>query len=202
MATAGNWPQRRGFICSTWSGASSRCRVSAPGRLSILIHWSGRCMGIISRQPVSDTPRSRRSRCCARVRRRWQPPPRPRRAGRGRDPAAGRGNGPGKRGASMVAEGDVLRGASARPARFWCVEIPPTEMPVWSRPVCRPGDTFSVVLARNRVVQRAIGSIPEAAWAPVKFPGPVTDPHTGQLISDHPGSRSRACLVPFLRSHK
>ena len=43
---------------------------------------------------------------------------------------------------------------------------------------------FSLVLVKNRSVTRAIGSIPEDAWTPVRYPGAVEDPDTGQLISD------------------
>jgi hypothetical protein len=43
---------------------------------------------------------------------------------------------------------------------------------------------FSVVLAKNKVVNRAIGAIADDAWAPVHYPGAVVDPDTGQLISD------------------
>lgn len=48
----------------------------------------------------------------------------------------------------------------------------------------RAGAQFSLVLAKNRAVTRAIGSIPEDAWTPVHYPGAVTDPDTGELISD------------------
>jgi hypothetical protein len=43
---------------------------------------------------------------------------------------------------------------------------------------------FSVVLAKHRTVNRAIGAIGEHAWTPVHYPGAVVDPDTGQLISD------------------
>ena len=46
------------------------------------------------------------------------------------------------------------------------------------------GARFSVVLTKNPAVTRAIASIPEDAWTPVRYPGSVTDPDTGQLISD------------------
>lgn len=48
----------------------------------------------------------------------------------------------------------------------------------------RAGARFSVVLRKDRTVQRAMGSIDEDAWTPVHYPGAVTDPDTGQLISD------------------
>ena len=44
--------------------------------------------------------------------------------------------------------------------------------------------TFSVVLAKNAAVCRAIAAIDEDAWIPVHYPGAVTDPDTGALISD------------------
>ena len=43
---------------------------------------------------------------------------------------------------------------------------------------------FSLVLAKNPAVVRAIGAIPEDAWRPVTYPGAVVDPDTGELISD------------------
>jgi hypothetical protein len=43
---------------------------------------------------------------------------------------------------------------------------------------------FSVVLAKNPAVLRAIGTIPNDAWTPVHYPGAVVDPETGELISD------------------
>jgi hypothetical protein len=43
---------------------------------------------------------------------------------------------------------------------------------------------FSVVLAKNASVNRAIDAIPEDAWVPVRYPGAVNDPDTGELISD------------------
>ena len=46
------------------------------------------------------------------------------------------------------------------------------------------GARFSVVLAKNAAVSAAIGSIPDDAWTPVRYPGAVLDPDTGQLISD------------------
>jgi len=43
---------------------------------------------------------------------------------------------------------------------------------------------FSLVLAKNRAVSRAIGGITDDAWHPVHYPGAVADPDTGELISD------------------
>ncbi len=43
---------------------------------------------------------------------------------------------------------------------------------------------FSVVLAKNPAVNRAIGAIAEHAWRPVHYPGAVVDPDTGELISE------------------
>ena len=48
----------------------------------------------------------------------------------------------------------------------------------------REGAQFSVVLAKTPAVLRAIASIDEQAWTPVRYPGAVCDPDTGALISD------------------
>lgn len=50
--------------------------------------------------------------------------------------------------------------------------------------VLRAGAKFSLVLTKNRAVNRAIGAIPEQAWTPVRYPSAVQDPDTGQWISD------------------
>jgi hypothetical protein len=50
---------------------------------------------------------------------------------------------------------------------------------------CRShGARFSVVMTRNTAVDRAINLIDEQAWTPVKYPGAVRDPDTGDWISD------------------
>jgi hypothetical protein len=43
---------------------------------------------------------------------------------------------------------------------------------------------FSVVLTKNPAVTAAIESIADDAWTPVRYPGAVIDPDTGELISD------------------
>jgi hypothetical protein len=43
---------------------------------------------------------------------------------------------------------------------------------------------FSVVLTKNPAVARATASITADQWRPVRYPGAVIDPDTGQLISD------------------
>lgn len=48
----------------------------------------------------------------------------------------------------------------------------------------RAGVRFSLVLTRTRAVNKAIAQIPEEAWVPVQYPGGVTDPDSGELISD------------------
>jgi hypothetical protein len=40
------------------------------------------------------------------------------------------------------------------------------------------------VLTKNAAVTAAIGGIPDDAWTPVRYPGAVLDPDTGELISD------------------
>jgi hypothetical protein len=50
---------------------------------------------------------------------------------------------------------------------------------------CRShGARFSVVMTRNSAIDRAITSIDESTWTPVKYPGAVRDPDTGGWISD------------------
>ncbi|PXW25802.1 UNVERIFIED_CONTAM: DDE family transposase [Williamsia faeni] len=46
------------------------------------------------------------------------------------------------------------------------------------------GAEFSVVLIKNSLVHKAIDSIADSAWIPVKYPGAVRDPDTGAWISD------------------
>jgi hypothetical protein len=48
----------------------------------------------------------------------------------------------------------------------------------------KAGVRFSFVLTKNRAVARAIASIAEDDWTPVRYPGAVIDPDTGNLISD------------------
>ncbi|MEV0291011.1 IS1380 family transposase [Kribbella sp. NPDC050820] len=43
---------------------------------------------------------------------------------------------------------------------------------------------FSVVLTKNPAVSTAIDTIAPGAWTPVRYPGAVLDPDTGELISD------------------
>jgi len=50
---------------------------------------------------------------------------------------------------------------------------------------CQRGNAeFSLVMTKNRAIQRAIAAIPDTAWTPVRYPGAVHDPDTGQWISD------------------
>ncbi|MGH3738981.1 MAG: IS1380 family transposase [Micromonosporaceae bacterium] len=48
----------------------------------------------------------------------------------------------------------------------------------------KAGVQFSLALAKNRAVARAIAAIDADAWVPVHYPGAVVDPDTGELISD------------------
>jgi hypothetical protein len=50
--------------------------------------------------------------------------------------------------------------------------------------VVNAGATFSLAIARNPAVDAAIGGIPHDACTPVRYPGAVVDPDTGELISD------------------
>ena len=52
------------------------------------------------------------------------------------------------------------------------------------RAVLRAGAQFSLVLTKNTAVNTAIAAIGEDAWTPVRYPGAVRDPDTGEWISD------------------
>ena len=43
---------------------------------------------------------------------------------------------------------------------------------------------FSLAMARNSAIDKAIAAIGEDAWTPVRYPGAVRDPDTGAWISD------------------
>ena len=46
------------------------------------------------------------------------------------------------------------------------------------------GAEFSLSVSRNKRISAAIAAIDEHAWTPVRYPGAVEDPDTGQLFSD------------------
>jgi hypothetical protein len=48
----------------------------------------------------------------------------------------------------------------------------------------RQGARFSLVMTRNAAIERAITAIDADAWTPVRSPGAVIDPDTGEWISD------------------
>jgi len=48
----------------------------------------------------------------------------------------------------------------------------------------RAGAEFSLAMARNAAIDRAIAAIDDTAWTPVSYPGAVRDPDTGAWISD------------------
>jgi hypothetical protein len=50
--------------------------------------------------------------------------------------------------------------------------------------VVNAGARFSIAITRNPAVDAAINSIGDDAFTPVHYPGAVTDPDTGDLISD------------------
>jgi Transposase DDE domain group 1 len=50
--------------------------------------------------------------------------------------------------------------------------------------VVKAGANFSFAIARNPAVDAAIATIPDEEYTPVRYPGAVTDPDTGELISD------------------
>jgi hypothetical protein len=50
--------------------------------------------------------------------------------------------------------------------------------------VVKAGARFSFAIVRNPAVDAAISGIPDRQYTPVRYPGAVTDPDTGELISD------------------
>jgi Transposase DDE domain group 1 len=62
------------------------------------------------------------------------------------------------------------------------------------------GVRFSVALTKNPAVHQAITSIPEDAWTPVRYPGAVVDPDTGELISD--AEVAEAPFTAFASTHR
>jgi hypothetical protein len=52
------------------------------------------------------------------------------------------------------------------------------------RACLRGGAQFSLVMARNPAIEKAIAAIDPDAWTPVRYPGAVRDPDTGAWISD------------------
>src|SRR5258706_5246873 len=50
--------------------------------------------------------------------------------------------------------------------------------------VVKAGARFSFTLAKNPAVNAAIAAIPDEQYIPVRYPGAVTNPDTGELISD------------------
>ena len=84
----------------------------------------------------------------------------------------------------MVAQAITPPARPGSPGRSPCAVTAPTDRRAVIRVCRRYGAVFSLVLTRNTAVQRAIDSIPEDAWTPVKYPGAVRDPDTGAWISD------------------
>ena len=69
-------------------------------------------------------------------------------------------------------------------ARSWCAATRPTAT-ARSCGACRRGRAqFSLVMTKNPAIERAIDSIDDDAWTPVRYPGAVQDPDTGAWISD------------------
>jgi hypothetical protein len=68
--------------------------------------------------------------------------------------------------------------------------------------VVKAGATFSFAIARNSAVDAAIASIPDDAFVPVHYPGAVTDPDTGELISDAQVSELEYTAFAAEKRHK
>ena len=92
--------------------------------------------------------------------------------------------GSGKGAGRMVAKPSRPPAPPAPAGRFWSAAIRPTATAPWWARVDAPGAQFSLVMTRNAAVDRAIAAIDEDAWTPVRYPGAVRDPDTGDWISD------------------
>jgi hypothetical protein len=64
------------------------------------------------------------------------------------------------------------------------------------------GARFSLGLIRNPRVDAAIAAIPDSNWMPVDYPGAVSDPDTGELISDAQVAETSYTLRTRKRSTK
>jgi Transposase DDE domain group 1 len=92
--------------------------------------------------------------------------------------------GSGKGAASMIAEAIRVARAAGATGEVLVRGDSAYGSSIVARACLNAGARFSLVLVKNRAVTRAIGSIGEDAWTPVKYPGAVQDPDTGDLISD------------------
>jgi hypothetical protein len=92
--------------------------------------------------------------------------------------------GSGKGAASMVAEAIRLARAAGATGEVLVRGDSAYGNSAVANACLKAGARFSVVLAKNPAVARAITSIADDAWTPVRYPGAATDPDTGELISD------------------
>ena len=157
----------------------------SPGRWWISTRCSDRCTGTPGRAPRSGTRRSRIGRSCVK----------------GLSPLATTIS---TATAAPVLAGIRLRAGKAgsgKGAASMVTEAVNTAKAVGAKDILVRGDSaygngkviaavvkagarFSFTLAKQPSVNRAIGLIDDAAWTPVHYPGAVTDPDTGDLISD------------------
>ncbi len=56
----------------------------------------------------------------------------------------------------------------------------------------RASTHFSITTGMNLSIKRAIATIPDHAWRPIRYPGAVVDPDTGELISDAEAAETSA----------
>lgn len=92
--------------------------------------------------------------------------------------------GSGKGAASMVTDAIKVARAAGATGEVWVRGDSAYGHSAVVRACRREGARFSLVLVKNRTVTTAIAAIPDDAWTPVHYPGAVTDPETGELISD------------------
>ncbi len=92
--------------------------------------------------------------------------------------------GSGKGAASMVTDAIKVARVAGATGEVWVRGDSAYGYSTVVRACRRAGARFSVVLIKNFTVTKAIAAIPDDAWIPVHYPGAVTDPETGELISD------------------
>jgi hypothetical protein len=92
--------------------------------------------------------------------------------------------GSGKGAASMLTDAITVARAAGATGEVWVRGDSAYGHSTVVRACQRAGARFSLVLVKNRAVTAAIATIPDDAWTPVHYPGAVTDPETGELISD------------------
>jgi hypothetical protein len=76
-----------------------------------------------------------------------------------------------------------LPGPPAQPGRSWCADSAYYRQDLIAATI-RAGAWFSVTARMTRTVRRAIGSVDEESWTPIRYPRAILDPGTGSWVSE------------------